>query len=160
MEEKTPLIKQYLNKICQVHGHKHPELHTINELFGESAWDLAVHMKKEELILFPFVKRLALVQNKQTSSLGKQAFGSIQNPVDVMMHDHAIEGERFEKITQLTNNFTPPPDACNTYKVTFAMLKEFVNDLHLHIHLENNVLFPKAIELEEKLRQTNFTDRK
>ena len=77
-----------------------------------------------------------------------------------MKQDHTIEGERFEKITQLTNNFTPPPDACNTYKVTFAMLKEFVNDLHLHIHLENNVLFPKAIELEEKLRQTNFTDRK
>lgn len=152
VEEKTPLIKQYLSKICQVHGHKHPELHTVRELFNESAWDLTVHMKKEEIILFPFIRKLTVIKSKQQVSLGQQAFNTIQNPVDIMKHDHTIEGERFDKIAALTNNFTPPPDACNTYKVTFALLKEFVDDLHLHIHLENNILFPKAIELEEKLK--------
>lgn len=68
-----------------------------------------------------------------------------------MMHDHDGEGERFRKIASLTNDYNPPADACNTYRVTFSMLKEFEEDLHLHIHLENNILFPKAISMEEKL---------
>ena len=73
-----------------------------------------------------------------------------------MMDDHATEGERFRKIDALSNNFTPPEDACNTYRVTFALLKEFEQDLHMHIHLENNILFPKAIELEEKLNDVKI----
>jgi regulator of cell morphogenesis and NO signaling len=69
----------------------------------------------------------------------------------MMMHEHTAEGERFRKIEALSDNYTPPTDACNTYRVTFALLKEFETDLHLHIHLENNILFPKAIELEKQL---------
>jgi regulator of cell morphogenesis and NO signaling len=67
----------------------------------------------------------------------------------MMHHEHDAEGERFRKIAELTNNYTPPTDACNTYRVTFLMLKEFEEDLHLHIHLENNILFPKSIEMEK-----------
>ena len=75
-------------------------------------------------------------------------FGKIDNPIDMMKEEHETEGARFEKISGLSNNYTPPADACSTYQVTFALLKEFQDDLHKHIHLENNILFPKAINME------------
>lgn len=77
-------------------------------------------------------------------------FGSVENPIAMMKHEHENEGERYEKIKALSNNYNPPADACNTYKVTFQMLEEFEQDLHTHIHLENNILFPKAIDLQSK----------
>lgn len=77
-------------------------------------------------------------------------FGSVDNPIAMMKDEHTTEGERFAKIAELTNNYTPPTDACETYKVTFAMLQEFEQDLHKHIHLENNILFPEAQLLEKK----------
>ena len=77
-------------------------------------------------------------------------FGTVQNPIEMMMHEHDTEGERFRKIAELSNNYTPPADACSTYIVAFSLLKEFEDDLHLHIHLENNILFPKAIDAEQK----------
>ena len=83
-------------------------------------------------------------------------FGTVDNPIAMMQDEHTIEGERFAKIAELTNNYTPPTDACETYKVTFAMLKEFEDDLHKHIHLENNILFPGAQVLE---RQFNILDK-
>ena len=86
-------------------------------------------------------------------ALGEIPFGTVENPVAMMMHEHSAEGERFEEIVKLTNNYTPPADACNTYKVTYQMLQEFETDLNRHIHLENNILFPKAIALEKQLRQ-------
>jgi regulator of cell morphogenesis and NO signaling len=107
-------------------------------------------MKKEELILFPFVRKMAKAKHSNTK-LEKPHFGTIENPIQMMMNEHTTEGERFRKIEELSNNYTPPHDACNTYRVTFALLKEFEQDLHLHIHLENNILFPKAIELEKQL---------
>lgn len=150
VEEKIPVLKQFLNKLCKVHGNRHPELLEINELFVASAGELASHMKKEELILFPFIKKMV---NASISGQGIQApgFGTIENPITMMMQEHDNEGERFRKIAQLSNNYNPPSDACNTYKVTFAMLNEFEQDLHLHIHLENNILFPKAAILEKRL---------
>jgi len=78
-------------------------------------------------------------------------FGTIQSPIAVMHEEHDVEGERFRKISELTDNYTTPADGCRTYQVTFALLKEFEDDLHLHIHLENNILFPKAIALEKNL---------
>jgi len=82
-------------------------------------------------------------------------FGTVENPVAMMKHEHDVEGERFRTIASLSNDYTPPEDACNTYRVTFALLKEFEEDLHMHIHLENNILFPKAIAREKYLRETN-----
>jgi regulator of cell morphogenesis and NO signaling len=151
VEDKTQEIKPYLDKICRVHGDRHPELLEINNLFNEAAGELAAHMKKEELILFPFIRKIAKAK-LENAKLEAPHFGTVENPIQMMMHEHNTEGERFRKIENLSDNYTPPLDACNTYRVTFALLKEFEADLHLHIHLENNILFPKAIELEQHLK--------
>jgi regulator of cell morphogenesis and NO signaling len=149
VEEKTTIIMQFLNKLYSVHGGNHPELFKINTLFSECAGELAQHMKKEELILFPFVKKM--VNTKETEgALAQPAFGTVSNPIAMMMHEHDTEGERFREIASLTNDYTVPADGCTTYRVTFAMLKEFEENLHTHIHLENNILFPKAMELEKE----------
>lgn len=148
VEEKTPVLRQFLDKLCKVHGGRHPELFKINELFVASTGELAAHMKKEELILFPFIKRMVKAKLENTE-LKRPSFGSVENPIALMKHDHENEGERFREIAELSNNYTPPADGCNTYKVTFAMLDEFEKDLHLHIHLENNILFPEAVKLEK-----------
>lgn len=145
--EKIKEIIPYLDKITNVHGDRHPELSEVNKLFKESAGELAAHMKKEELILFPHIRKM--VQAQQTGTQVQAHFGSVQNPIKMMMHEHDTEGERFRKIASLTDNYTVPADGCNTYRVTLALMKEFEDDLHLHIHLENNILFPKALKLEE-----------
>jgi regulator of cell morphogenesis and NO signaling len=149
VEEKTPVLHQFLDKLCSVHGERHPELLEINEHFSASAHELAAHMKKEELILFPFVKRMVNAK-MENSAIQSPQFGTVENPIAMMMQEHDIEGERFRHIAELSNNYNPPADACNTYKVTFSMLQEFEQDLHLHIHLENNILFPGAIKLEQQ----------
>lgn len=151
VEEKTPIIQAFLEKLCKVHGERHPELFEIRELFDESAKDLAAHMKKEELILFPFIRNLVKMKLRG-SNFEFPPFGTVENPVNMMKHEHTIEGERFRKIGEKSDEFTPPADACNTYRVTFAMLQDFENDLHKHIHLENNILFPNSISLENELR--------
>ncbi|MCX7550046.1 iron-sulfur cluster repair di-iron protein [Xanthomarina sp. F2636L] len=148
VEEKTPVLRQFLDKLCKVHGGNHPELFKINELFTASTGELASHMKKEELILFPFIKKMVKAQIEKGAILSPQ-FETVANPIAAMMQEHENEGERFRQIAELTDNYTPPADACNTYKVTFAMLDEFEKDLHLHIHLENNILFPEAAKLEK-----------
>lgn len=150
VQEKTMEVQPYLDKICKVHGERHPELFKIKAEFNASAGELAAHMKKEELILFPFIRKM--VKAKQESAkVAAPHFGTVKKPIQMMMEDHTVEGERFRKIEEISNSYTPPKDACNTYRVTFALLKEFEQDLHLHIHLENNILFPKAIELEKAM---------
>ena len=148
VEEKSAMLIPYLNKLCKVHGERHPELFEINELFIGSAQDLAAHMKKEELILFPFIKQMVEAK-KNGEPLPAPRFGTVENPVAMMKHEHEAEGERFVKIAELTNNYEFPDDACGTYQVTYRMLEDFQNDLHKHIHLENNILFPKAIAMEK-----------
>ena len=150
VEEKTPVLRQFLDKLCKVHGQRHPELLEITTLFIGCAKDMASHMKKEELILFPFIKRMVRAKADGIKIESPQ-FATVENPIALMKHDHEAEGDRFRNIAELTNSYTPPADACNTYKVTFAMLDEFEKDLHLHIHLENNILFPEAIKLEKTL---------
>ncbi|MGB0851004.1 MAG: iron-sulfur cluster repair di-iron protein [Bacteroidia bacterium] len=145
VEKRIPELKTYLNKIARVHGGRHPELIEVDELFSASAYDLLHHMEKEETILFPFVRKMAAGVYEE-----KPQFGAVINPISVMREEHDNEGVRFRKIAKLTNNFTPPEDACTTYRVAFEMLKEFEEDLHQHIHLENNILFPKAVAAENK----------
>ena len=149
VSEKSPVLQQFLTKLCKVHGERHPELFTIHEAFNDLAKELASHMKKEELILFPFIRKM--INHKITHQpLEKPHFGSVENPINMMEHEHTEAGELLQVIEKNTNGYTPPADACNTYRVTFAMLKEFEEDLHKHIHLENNILFPKAIALEKE----------
>lgn len=149
VEEKIPILKQYLAKLCKVHGERHPELFQIIEHFNASAGELAMHMKKEELLLFPWVSKMVKAE-QQNEPLDRPHFGTVKNPITVMMQEHENEGDRFRLIAELSNDYTPPADACNTYRVAFSLLKEFEEDLHRHIHLENNILFPKAEVLEQK----------
>lgn len=151
VETQIGVIRPYLNKICSVHGERHPELFRIQEEFNTSTGELVKHMKKEELILFPYIRKM-VTTNPSEKALETPHFGTVQNPIEMMMSEHTVEGERFRVISELSNDYTPPEDACNTYRVTFALIQEFEQDLHLHIHLENNILFPKAIELEKTLR--------
>lgn len=148
--QTTPSLKQFLDKLCKVHGSNHPELFIIKEEFNASADELAAHMKKEELILFPAIRKMINFGNRN-EQIEKPDIDIIQDTIKVMMEEHNTEGERFRKISELSNNYNPPEDACTTYNVTFSLLKEFEEDLHLHIHLENNILFPKAIETENNL---------
>jgi regulator of cell morphogenesis and NO signaling len=147
VNKQIPVLQAYLKKIDAVHGDRHTELATIARLFDETATELTVHMKKEELMLFPQIKKMFKSQ-QEGNGMYTSALGSFQNPISLMMHEHAFEGERFAKISALSKEYTAPEDSCNTYRVTFALLKEFETDLHLHIHLENNILFPKALEME------------
>lgn len=147
VRQKIPVLQQYLEKLCKVHGVKHPELFEINDLFGISAAELEVHLRKEEDILFPHIEKM-MQAIEHNLTIEQPYFGSVDNPLAVLHNDHDTEGRLFERIASLTNNYTPPEDACQTYRVTFEMLKDFEVDLHKHIHLENNIVFIRAKELE------------
>jgi regulator of cell morphogenesis and NO signaling len=148
VEEKSPVIIQLLDKLCNAHGNNYPELFEVNKLFKASVEELSVHMKKEEQLLFPFIRKM-MDATKSHDTIYKPIFGTVKNPIASMMDEHENEGVRFRKIAQLTNKFSLPEDACNTFRVAFSMLKEFEQDLHKHIHLENNIVFPKAKALEK-----------
>lgn len=147
VREETPLISERLVRLCHVHGDKHPELHQIKQLFEDSGKELFIHMQKEETILFPYIRNLVGTKGVNPAII---PFGSLKNPIAMMKKEHEFEGERFNKIREISNQYTCPKDGCNTYLATFQLLKDFERDLHLHIHLENNILFPKAIKLEAK----------
>jgi regulator of cell morphogenesis and NO signaling len=147
--ESLGLIDAYATKVAKVHGGHHPAVIKIKELFELVAQDLTSHMKKEELILFPYIKKLAAA-NKSNLTIDKAQFGSVNNPINMMEEEHETVGNLFKEIAVLSNNYTPPAWACNTFKALYAKLDEFEQDLHIHIHLENNILFPKAIEMESK----------
>lgn len=150
IDSKIPEITPYLDKIVSVHGDNHPELYEVERLFKESAGDLTAHLRKEELMLFPYIRQLVKEQisgeKKPVTKIGDAA-----EYIALMEDEHETEGERFRNISELTDDCTPPSDACNTYRVTLSLLQEFEEDLHRHIHLENNILFPKAIALTEAM---------
>lgn len=150
IEQRIPEITPFLSKVARVHGANHPELIVVEQLFNESAQELSAHLKKEELMLFPYIRKMV----KSKMGDGKRphtALGSATEYIEQMEEEHDAEGERFRRIAELTDNYTPPADACKTYMVTFSMLKEFEEDLHRHIHLENNILFPRSMVLEKEL---------
>ncbi|MPR31890.1 iron-sulfur cluster repair di-iron protein [Cytophagaceae bacterium SJW1-29] len=147
---QMPELSAYLDKLCVVHGGRHPELLEIRELFAQSVGELTTHMKKEELMLFPFVKKMAKAQ-RENQEVATPIYGTVQNPIAMMMHEHIDEGDRFAKIAELSDRYTVPADGCTTYRVAYNLLQEFEEDLHKHIHLENNILFPGAIALEKEL---------
>lgn len=150
VNENLPLLSEFTNKIASVHGERHPELIQIAELFQGIVSELQHHMMKEENILFPYIKTLNDTF-KNGSKLTPSPFGTVRNPVRMMEMEHENAGSLLKQIRNLSDNFNLPEDACNTYTVTYKKLDEFENDLHQHIHLENNILFPRAIELEEQL---------
>lgn len=150
VQQNVPLIIEYSDKVARVHGHYHTEVVEINNLFHAVAEELTMHMGKEEQILFPFIKKIAeAYANGKT--LEPTPFGSIANPIRMMEVEHDSAGDLLKQIAQLSNNYMPPEGACNTFRVLYAKLKEFEEDLHQHIHLENNILFPKIIEIEKSM---------
>lgn len=150
VSEAIPVLSQYLEKVVRVHGQRHPELIEVYWHFREVANELLQHMTKEERILFPYIRDL--VSQKMTGSdFSPPPFGTIQNPIRMMEQEHDVAGDHLHQVAGLTRNYSPPDDACTTYRVTFAKLDEFEKDLHRHVHLENNVLFPQAIALENEL---------
>ena len=145
-----PQINAHLAKVCEKHGSKFPFLNDVNKNFQLIAAELYSHMEKEEKILFPIIKYL--VDSEKFNEKPRTAgYGTIKGPVAKMESEHDEAGNVLANIKLLTNNYQVPEGACNTFKLTYDELKEFETDLHKHIHLENNILFPKAIALEEKL---------
>ena len=150
VEESIPMMLSYCEKVVRSHASEHPELREIETLFHLLAGELRAHLKKEELILFPFISKMVKAA-KQGTKLERPPFGEASYPVKMMEEEHEIAGDYIRKIAKLSDDFTPPQGACNTYKAFYSKLDEFEKDLYLHIHLENNILFPKAIALEKKV---------
>ncbi|MFQ5569598.1 MAG: iron-sulfur cluster repair di-iron protein [Rhodothermales bacterium] len=145
-----PLLKEFTAKVARVHGHANPEVVQIASLFDEVAAELGQHMMKEEHILFPFIKHMAIAQDRDEPA-ERPPFGTVQNPIRMMEAEHDRAGNIMKEIRTLSRDFAPPEHACTTYRVAYFKLEEFETDLHRHIHLENNVLFPMAIALEQRL---------
>lgn len=148
--ESIPFISELANKVARVHGGNHPELVQLAAVFARIAQDLTLHMQKEEKILFPFIKELVRAKDSG-SQLETNPFGNVATPIRVMEMEHEQAGEDLEEIRKLTSGYSLPADACNSYTILFKKLEEFENDLHKHVHLESNIIFPKAIKLEREL---------
>lgn len=148
VRDKIPEISAYSRKVARVHGKQHAETVKISFIFDLLSTELNAHINKEENILFPYIKYLAKTQKDGTTP-EKPFFGSVQNPVSMMETEHDEAGKEMAKIESLSNGYTPPEDACPTFRILYKNLKAFQDDLHTHIHLENNILFPMALELEK-----------
>jgi regulator of cell morphogenesis and NO signaling len=146
-KKELPQIYSYLQKVSSKHGDRHSELHVVLENFTTLKEELELHMQKEELILFPRIKGLENSNRQNTPGM------NIEAPVTMMEDEHEHAGHLLQVIRQYTNNYTAPADACTTYRLSFAALEALEKDLHQHIHLENNVLFPKAIRLFNSIHQ-------
>ncbi|HMW66141.1 MAG TPA: iron-sulfur cluster repair di-iron protein [Chitinophagaceae bacterium] len=150
VKKNLPDILAYANKVARVHGSRHPELLPVRELVEEVYNEMMNHMVKEERILFPYIKDIVTAQ-KNTQPLQASHFGTVQNPINMMEMEHEVVGKNMEEIRTLTQNYVLPDDACASYSLLYRMLDEFEEDLHIHVHLENNILFPKALKAEQQL---------
>lgn len=146
IENLTPLVA----KVASRHGANHAELYAIEELFGDLCRELAPHLLKEEQMLFPYIKELEGFQSK-TDAIPASCFGTVLNPVSVMLREHDTAGEILRTLREVSRDYLVPEGACPSYTAMLARLEAFEKDLHQHIHLENNILFPKAIKLENEI---------
>jgi regulator of cell morphogenesis and NO signaling len=153
--QNVALTSEFADKVAKVHGHHNTETIEINRIWKKVALELSAHLKKEEAVLFPYIKNLDEFYRIRLSSIHGPHLSAVKGPVNMMEAEHEEVGGLMQDIRKLSNNFTPPDYACNTYKVLYAKLKEFEEDLHQHIHLENNILFPKAIQLEKIVCEAN-----
>ncbi len=142
-----PLLTAHTQKIAEKHGPSHPELLEIAKLWDEVQRELTQHMFKEEQILFPHIRRMVNIKKgEEIASISLRPF--VASPIKIMEMEHEKAGDLLAKIRQLSNDYTPPLVACTTYRLCFNELREFEEDLHMHVYLENSLLFPKAIKLE------------
>ncbi len=141
-------LSPLLDKVCSVHGKNHPELQQVRASFQGLAQELMTHLMKEEKVLFPYIVRMeeAVIQKEPVLPA---PFGSVQNPVSMMEHEHDSAGRALRAMREASGGYTAPGDACISYQTLYKALSEFEADLHQHIHLENNILFPRAIAMEK-----------
>lgn len=151
VKNEMPQIYAYLQKVSSKHGERHPELYKIFQTFAAVKEEMEGHMRKEELVLFPRIKELQKVADNENGQL-QLNIGYLQSPITVMEQEHDHAGNLLNDIRIFSNDYTPPQDACTTYRLSFAALKAFEMDLHQHVHLENNILFPKSIEVFKELQ--------
>jgi len=140
----TPLFA----KVCSVHGANHPELAELRDVFTGLTHELTTHLMKEEMVLFPYIVRMEEAVIEKAPVL-PPPFGTVQNPVAMMEHEHDTAGNALRSMREISRGYTAPPDACVSYQTLYKALAELEADLHQHIHLENNILFPRAIEMED-----------
>jgi len=143
MDRLEPLV----DKVLAAHGGNHPELVHVAELFTRLCADLRPHMFKEEQILFPYIVATAEAGDQKRAA-PFAPFGTVNNPIRMMMREHDVAGEIVRELRALTSDYKAPADACISYQTLYQALENFERDLHQHIHLENNILFPKALAME------------
>jgi regulator of cell morphogenesis and NO signaling len=146
-KEEMDRLEPLIEKVISAHGENHPELRSLGGLFQQLCADLRPHMLKEEQILFPYIIEMerSAVENRPAPF---PPFGTVKNPVRMMMMEHETVGDLLRELRALSSNYTVPPDGCISYQTLYQALEAFEKDLHQHIHLENNILFPRAIEME------------
>ena len=153
VREECPRIQELAAKVVSKHAQNHPELVQVQEIFGALASELSTHLIKEEQILFPYVIRM-----EESVLAGEPAppamFGTVVNPIGMMMREHDGAGEALRALRSVTNDYAVPGDACTSYRTLYQALQGFEADLHQHIHLENNVMFPRAVAMEGKQQNT------
>lgn len=150
IREASPVVQLHLAKVASAHGARHAELPLVASQFSKVAQELLTHMMKEEQVLFPYIRALAEAVAEDAPP-PPDMFGTVQNPIRMMEIEHQEAGDGVATLRELTRGYAAPADACTTYRMVLQELDAFEQDLHRHIHLENNVLFPKAVELEEQL---------
>ena len=145
--EEMARLEPLIVKVIAAHGENHPELRQIGEVFQTLCADLKPHMFKEEQILFPYILEMekSALQNRPAPFA---PFGTVNNPIHMMMMEHDTVGDLLRELRALSSNYAVPPDGCISYQTLYQALEAFEGDLHQHIHLENNILFPRAVELE------------
>lgn len=148
---EEPTITGLMEKVADHHGGPHNDLHQLRNMYRQLILELNTHFMKEERVVFPFIKALAYAKKTGNMEMLNQQ-PSVTEPIQMMESDHEAAGEILDQMNQLTFNYTAPADACNSYQFLFKKLKELDEDLHQHIHLENNLLFPKALAMEKDLR--------
>ena len=150
VRDALPRLVAHSRKIADVHGSRHPELTRVATLVQGVADEMTSHMMKEEHILFPYMTSMARAA-EQGVRAPMAPFGTVRNPIRMMEAEHESAGHAMAEIRSLTDGFRPPADACGTYAVCLQELEAFEHDLHAHVHLENNILFPKAARIEAAL---------
>lgn len=146
LRQELPRLSKLIEKVASVHGERNPSLHRVNEAFCSLRNELEPHMAKEEQILFPAVRLM-----EASKVLPQFHFGTIENPIRMMEHEHDLAGRLLIHIRKLLNDFQLPEDACNSYRAMLKGLEELETDLHSHIHKENHILFPRAVNMEVKV---------
>jgi regulator of cell morphogenesis and NO signaling len=150
VRQAIPVLLTHTKKVAAVHGDRHPELPEVARLFSEVADEMTSHMGKEEQILFPYI---AAMEEASRNGGGKPSapFSTVRNPIRVMEMEHESAGDAMARIRSLTSDYAIPEGACTTYRVCLQELEAFERDLHEHVHLENNILFPRAARLEAEV---------